>query len=97
MPTVYSPVLVEAGKPLNPGEVTMDSPMLGHFQERLIADRDRHSSNATSFEKLLEMDYARSQQFREANAARIVMEAGSGRTRAETNLPGATSAAGNAG
>jgi hypothetical protein len=74
----------------------MDAPMLGHFQERLIADRDRHSSNATSFEKLLEMDYARSQQFREANAARIVMEAGSGRTRAETNLPAATSAAGNA-
>ena len=76
---------------------SVDVNMLSHFKERLIADRDRHSVNATSFEKLMEMDYARTNTFRDANAARIVMEAGSGRTRAETNLPGATSAAGNAG
>ena len=74
----------------------MDAAMMGHFQERLIADRDRHAVNATSFEKLMEMDYARTNTFRDANAARIVMEAGSGRTRAETNLPAATSASGNA-
>ena len=76
---------------------SVDVNMLSHFKERLIADRDRHSVNATSFEKLMEMDYARTNTFRDANAARIVMEAGSGRTRAETNLPASTSAAGNAG
>ena len=76
---------------------SVDVNMLSHFKERLIADRDRHSTNATSFEKLMEMDYARTNTFRDANAARIVMEAGSGRTRAETNLPAATSAAGNGG
>jgi len=75
--------------------MAIDPAVLGHFQERLIADRDRHSSNATSLEKLLELDYSRTQTFRDANAARIVMEAGSGRTRAETNLPAATSASGN--
>jgi len=62
------------------------------FQERLLADRDRHSSNATSFEKVLELQYAQSIQFRDANAARIVMEAGSGRTRAESNGPDNTAA-----
>ena len=77
--------------------MAIDAAVLGHFQERLIADRDRHSTNATSFEKLMEMDYARTNTFRDSNAARIVMEAGSGRTRAETNLPASTSAAGNAG
>ena len=64
------------------------------FRERLYADRDRHSTNATTFEKVLEMQYAQSMQFRDANAARIVMEAGSGRTRAETNNPGNTAAPG---
>jgi len=64
------------------------------FKARLMADRDRHSSNATTFEKVLEMGYAASIQFRDANAARIVMEAGSGRTRAETNNPGNTAAPG---
>lgn len=62
------------------------------FQERLYADRDRHSSNATSFEKVLEMQYAASIEFRNANAARIVMEAGSGRTRSESNGPNNTAA-----
>lgn len=64
------------------------------FESRLMADRDRHSTNATSFEKMLEMSYIRGQEFRDANAARIVMEAGSGRTRAETNNPGNTAAPG---
>lgn len=64
------------------------------FRARLYADRDRHSTNATTFEKVLEMQYAQSMQFRDANAARIVMEAGSGRTRAETNNPGNTAAPG---
>jgi hypothetical protein len=76
--------------------MAIDATMAGIFQERLLADRDRHSSNATSFENLLNMEHARTVTFRDANAARIVMEAGSGRTRAETNLPAATSAAGNA-
>ncbi len=68
------------------------SDMLDMFKERLLADRDRHSTNATSFEKLQEMSYARGQEFRDANAARIVMEAGSGRTRAESNGPNNTAA-----
>lgn len=72
--------------------MAIDAGMLGQFQERLLADRDRHSTNATSFEKLMEMDYARTNTFRDANAARIVMEAGSGRTRGETNMPGNTAA-----
>ena len=62
------------------------------WQERLYADRDRHSVNSTTIEKILELQYASSVQFRDANAARIVMEAGSGRTRAETNGPGNTGA-----
>jgi len=80
--------------------ITIDVPCLGvkkmeeFFKARLMANLDRHSSNATSFEKVLEMGYAASIQFRDANAARIVMEAGSGRTRAETNNPGNTAAPG---
>ena len=81
--------------PEGAGEDVMTPEMMSHFQERLMADRDRHSTNATSFEKLMEMDYARTNTFRDANAARIVMESGSGRTRAETNLPAPTSASGN--
>lgn len=67
------------------------------FQDRLLADRDRHSTNATTFEKILEMKYASDSGFRDAAAARIVLEAGSGRTRGETNGPGNTAAAGHAG
>lgn len=63
-----------------------------YFEGRLKADRDRHSTNATSLEKVLEMQYVATQQFRDATAARIVLEAGSGRTRAETNSPGNTAA-----
>ena len=62
------------------------------FMQRLKADRDRHSTNATTFEKVLEMQYAQGMQFREANAARVVLESGSGRTRSETNGPGNTAA-----
>ena len=62
------------------------------FKSRLMANLDRHSSNATTFEKVLEMSYAASQQFRDANAARTVMEAGSGRTRSESNGPDNTAA-----
>ena len=72
--------------------MAVDSQMLSHMDARLIADRDRHSTNATSLEKLLELQYAASIDFRAANAARIVMEAGSGRTRAETNNPENTAA-----
>lgn len=71
---------------------TAESSLTQMFRDRLLADRDRHSSNATSFEKVLEMQYAQSMQFRDANAARIVMEAGSGRTRAESNGPDNTAA-----
>lgn len=69
-----------------------ESTLTQMFRDRLLADRDRHSSNATTFEKVLEMQYAQSMQFRDANAARIVMEAGSGRTRAESNGPDNTAA-----
>lgn len=62
------------------------------FANRLMADRDRHTANNTSFDNVLNMQYAGAQQFRDANAARIVMEAGSGRTRAETNDPAQTGA-----
>ena len=62
------------------------------FEDRLKADRDRHSTNATTFEKIQEMQYVNTQQFRDATAARIVLEAGSGRTRAETNQPANTAA-----
>jgi hypothetical protein len=74
--------------------MTNSAPSTGpsFWQERLYADRDRHSTNATSFEKIVEMQYAQSMQFRDANAARIVMEAGSGRTRAESNGPDNTAA-----
>jgi hypothetical protein len=64
----------------------------GFWADRLAADRDRHSTNATSLEKILEMQYAGSKEFRDATAGRIVLEAGSGRTRAETNWPANTSA-----
>lgn len=67
------------------------------FQDRLLADRDRHSTNATTFEKILEMQYANESAFRSATAARIVLEAGSGRTRGETNGPGNTAASGHSG
>jgi len=76
---------------MSSGSVSADQEF---FRARLYADRDRHSTNATTFEKVLEMQYAQSMQFRDANAARIVMEAGSGRTRAETNNPGNTAAPG---
>ena len=64
----------------------------GFWSDRLAADRDRHSTNATTLEKIIEMQYASSKEFRDASAARIVLEAGSGRTRAETNYPANTSA-----
>ncbi len=73
-------------------EMAVDGAMLSHLDARLLSDRDRHSTNATSFEKVLEMQYAQSMQFRDANAARIVMEAGSGRTRSESNGPNNTAA-----
>lgn len=66
--------------------------MSSFFENRLMADRDRHSTNATSYEKLMEMQYAGSQNFRDATASRIVLEAGAGRTRAETNQPAGTAA-----
>lgn len=62
------------------------------FSDLLKADRDRHARNATSFENKLEMQYVGSKEFRDATAGRIILEAGSGRTRAETNNPVQTSA-----
>jgi hypothetical protein len=70
----------------------MMASLVEHFENRLIADRDRHTGNNTTFDNMLNVSYAASQQFRDANAARIVMEAGSGRTRAETNDPAQTGA-----
>ena len=66
------------------------------FSERLNGHLDRHDANDVTFDKMLDVSYAGAQQFRDAVAGRIAMESGSGRTRAETNLPAATSAAGNA-
>lgn len=92
---VYGDGIITFPAPCSEKDCTMTQPNLtGYFQDRLMADRDRHSTNATSFEKALEYQYLGSQGFRDANAARIVMEAGSGRTRAETNNPGNTAAPG---
>ena len=85
------------------GEVVIEIPGTGEeempvpaesWSDRLLADRDRHSTNATTLEKMLELGYASTVQFRDATASRIVLEAGSGRTRAETNNPGNTAAPG---
>lgn len=62
------------------------------FDDLLKADRDRHARNASTMEKFLEMQYVGSKEFRDATAGRIILEAGSGRTRAETNNPAQTSA-----
>jgi hypothetical protein len=83
---------IQIDSPGQGGSKMAESSLTEMFRDRLLADRDRHSSNATSFEKVLEMQYAQSMQFRDANAARIVMEAGSGRTRAESNGPDNTAA-----
>ena len=63
-----------------------------YFDDLLKADRDRHARNASTMEKFLEMQYVGSKEFRDATAGRIILEAGSGRTRAETNAPTQTSA-----
>lgn len=70
----------------------MDQNDYGFFKNRLYAGLDRHSENTHTFDNMLQFQYAGSKEFRDANAARIVMEAGSGRTRAETNNPANTSA-----
>lgn len=64
----------------------------GFWEDRIKADRDRHSLNATTFEKIQEMAFIGGKEFRDATAGRIILEAGSGRTRAETNNPAQTSA-----
>lgn len=91
---VYGDGIITFPAPCSEKDCTMTGINLDFFRERLYANLDRHSSNATTTEKILELDYASSQGFRSANAARIVMEAGSGRTRAETNNPGNTAAPG---
>ena len=63
-----------------------------YWEDRLKADRDRHSLNATTLEKIQELQYVSAKEFRDATAGRIILEAGSGRTRAETNNPGNTAA-----
>ncbi len=73
-------------------EEVMDAQMVAFFNHRLMQDRDRHSTNATSFEKVIEMQYAASKELRDASATRVVLESGSGRTRAETNAPLSSSA-----
>ena len=65
----------------------------GAFKARMFAQLDRLSDNSVNFTKILDMQYANSQAFRDATASRIVLEAGSGRTRAEANRPHETSAA----
>ena len=70
----------------------MDESDFGMFTKLLYADRDRHARNATTLEKLIETEYANGSQFRQATAGRMILESGSGRTRAETNQPTQTSA-----
>lgn len=62
------------------------------WDSRMMADRDRHSTNATTLTNMLEIGYADGKEFRQATAGRIILEAGSGRTRAETNSPDTTAA-----
>lgn len=64
----------------------------GMFKARLYAHLDRHNENAGTFDNALQTSFLEHKEFRAANAARIVMEAGSGRTRAETNNPASTGA-----
>src|SRR5690606_28364291 len=82
----------EIGTNSQTGDETMDPEMVKFFNHRMMADRDRHSTNATSYDKPLEMQYAGSKELRGATASRGVLEAGSGRTRAETNAPLSSSA-----
>jgi len=65
----------------------------GAFKLGLFGQSERANRNATTFDNILQMQYAGSSGFRDATASRIVLEAGSGRTRAETNRPEETSAA----
>lgn len=78
--------------PWGPGVLMEMAVESGYFDDLLKADRDRHARNATTMEKFLEMQYVGSKEFRDANSARIVLESGSGRTRAETNAPTQTAA-----
>lgn len=73
----------------------MDPADYGAMKLRLYAGLDRHSENCNTFDNMLQFQYAGSNEFRTGVASRIVLESGSGRTRAETNLPSNTSAAGN--
>jgi hypothetical protein len=54
----------------------------------------RQENSARSFTEMLQHQYASGLTFRDAVAARIALESGSGRTRAETNAPNDTSAGG---
>lgn len=68
----------------------MDDKDYGAFKINLYAQTDRAGRNAVTFDTILQMQYAGSSGFRDATASRIVLEAGSGRTRAETNNPSET-------
>ena len=72
--------------------IVMEKDDYGMFKQRLYSHLDRHSANVTSLDKMLDVGYAGTNEFRSATAARIVLEAGSGRTRAETNAPDNTAA-----
>ena len=71
----------------------MDDKDYGAFKIALYGQQDRAGRNATTFDNILQFQYAGSTGFRDATASRVVLEAGSGRTRAETNRPEETSAA----
>ena len=72
------------------GTNTMDEKDYGAFKINLYAHLDRAQRNATTFDNILQFQYAGSNGFRDATAGRIVLESGSGRTRAETNNPAET-------
>ena len=90
------PVVGPEGSNSKAEETDMEPADYGVFKQNLFTQIDRHNRNAVTFDNMLQFQYAGTNEFRTANAARVVLESGSGRTRAETNLPASTSAAGNA-
>lgn len=61
--------------------------------QRMAADRAENAAQgAALYSETLRLSHLASANMRDAHAARTISEAGSGRTRAETNAPAATSA-----
>jgi hypothetical protein len=74
--------------------VDLPDNVASEMQQHILNGAQRQADASGNFALMLQNEYASGLSFREANAARIVMEAGSGRTRGETNAPNDTSAGG---